>query len=255
MDWRDYINQYSGDPLIGFSRTNTDEGLMYDPVLKYNTQITTVGTEYDTRVNYIPKTGQGVNYTDEFLYERSISDAGKDYDPGIAYNRELKDQGEFYQKTFTSFSGSDMVALISIPGLGDPVVLGELQTLSYSIHRPKVQVRTLGRINPKGFTKSGRTIAGSLVFTVFNKHIVHQLMDGNFGPRNRILMDEIPPFNITVSFSNEYGQRSALHIYGVEIIGEGQTMSIEDMITENVMNYIASDIDIMNENTYAGYVK
>lgn len=159
---------------------------------------------------------------------------------------EIKRMG-LYQYSNTSFSGADITATISIPALTAPVVIGELQTVSYSIHRPKVPVRTLGRINPKGFVKCGRTIAGSLIFTVFNKHIVHQLLDSIYGPNHRVVTDEMPPFDITITFANESGQRSILSIYGVEIVNEGQTMSVEDMITENVMNYVAKGIDLLRE--------
>ncbi len=39
-------------------------------------------------------------------------------------------------------------------------------------------------------------------------------------------------------------------IYDVYIVTEGQTMSIEDMITENTMQFIAMDIELMKEDYY-----
>jgi hypothetical protein len=60
--------------------------------------------------------------------------------------------------------------------------------------------------------------------------------------------DEMPPFDINITFMNEYGNSATLNLYGVHILTEGQTMSIEDMITENTMQYIAMDIDLMNQN-------
>jgi hypothetical protein len=164
-----------------------------------------------------------------------------------------------YSKTNNSYSGADMLATITVPSFGSnggvPIVVGELQTLSYSIHRPKVPVRVLGRTNPKGFVRGGRTIAGSLIFTVFDKHVVHQVLDDIYGADHRIITDEMPPFNITVTFANEYGQKSIMSIYGIEIVNEGQTMSIEDMITENVMNYVATGIDLMRQDTASGKTK
>lgn len=44
---------------------------------------------------------------------------------------------------------------------------------------------------------------------------------------------------------NEHGNGATLNIYGVSILTEGQTMSIEDIYTENTMQYIAMDIDLM----------
>ena len=171
-----------------------------------------------------------------------------------ANNNEIARTG-LYESSNTSFSGSDILATISIPGVGTPKVIGELQTISYSIHRPKIPVRTLGRISPKGFIRCGRTIAGTLVFTVFNKHVVHQLLDASYGKSARILTDELPPFDITITFANENGQKSVLAIYGVQIVNEGQTMSVDDMITENVMNYIAQGIDLLKSETPSGTLK
>jgi hypothetical protein len=57
-----------------------------------------------------------------------------------------------------------------------------------------------------------------------------------------ILMDMMPPFDITISMRNEYGNGATMVIKGVVIVDEGQVMSIEDMITENTMSYMAMDI-------------
>lgn len=39
-------------------------------------------------------------------------------------------------------------------------------------------------------------------------------------------------------------------IYGVNLISEGQTMSVEDMITENTMEFIALDIETMKPDVF-----
>jgi hypothetical protein len=170
-----------------------------------------------------------------------------------------------YGKINTSYSGADAVATITPLG-GKPRVFGEIQTLSYSIYRPTTPVYTLGRINPKGVVRGQRTIAGSLIFTVFDRHVLKSVIDTldftkdtknadnlyNFSDTELIEMkrnmktDEMPPFDINITFMNEYGRSSTLNIYGVHILTEGQTMSIEDMITENTMQYIAMDIDLMD---------
>ena len=170
------------------------------------------------------------------------------------------------QKTYTSFGGSDIVASITPLG-GKPIIIGELQTVSYSIYRPTTPVYTLGTINPKGVVRGQRMIAGSLIFTVFDRHVLknivyaHKALDGSGGGifandecgdignvYYNAKGDELPPFDITISFLNEYGNASSLTIYGVYLVSEGQTMSIEDMITENTMQYIALDIDLMDDN-------
>lgn len=146
------------------------------------------------------------------------------------------------------FSGADIKAVIST---GDKLwVLGELQTISYSIHREKPSVMLLGRVSPAGFTRGARTIAGSMIFTVFNQEILRHLatshpedpVDSGFGS---VMSDQIPPFNVTISFVNEDGRMSSVVIYGIEIIDDGQVMSINDMIIENTKSYKARGIDVM----------
>lgn len=166
-----------------------------------------------------------------------------------------------------SYSGADIVATIT-PVHGKPQVFAEIQTLSYSIYRPMTPVYTLGRIGPKGMVRGQRMIAGTLIFTVFDRHVLRKVIDGyKFSDKshdrlrlatselnelkNYIKSDEMPPFDINITFMNEYGSSSTMNIYGVYIISEGQTMSIEDMITENTMQYIAMDIDLMNDNANA----
>lgn len=172
-----------------------------------------------------------------------------------------------YTGTNTSFSGADIVATITPLG-GKPRVFAEIQTISYSIYRPTTPVYTLGRINPVGVVRGQRTIAGSLIFTVFDRHVLKDVINSyNFASsdtstdntykfssteinemKKRMKTDEMPPFDINITFLNEYGSSATLNLYGVHILTEGQTMSIEDMMTENTMQYIAMDIDLMDEN-------
>jgi len=44
--------------------------------------------------------------------------------------------------------------------------------------------------------------------------------------------DQIPPFTISLTSMNEYGNISAMHILGVELINEGSGVSIDDIVTE-----------------------
>jgi len=156
-----------------------------------------------------------------------------------------------YVSTNTSFSGCDIRAIGNANG--HLKVFAELQTLSYSIHREKMPVRTLGRAYPKGYTRGPRTIAGSLIFTIFDRQALWQLVqmyraDKGLGAEQikTPLVDQLPPFDITVTFDNEYGSHSYLRLYGIDIIDEGQSHSIDDMITENVMSYVARDIEVMS---------
>jgi hypothetical protein len=133
-------------------------------------------------------------------------------------------------------------------------VLGEISTLSLSNHREKYPVRTLGSVYPKSFTRGGRVIAGSAVFTVFHQHVLYEFLEVSqyrstgVGDFDRFrwtshLMDQLPPLDISISFANEYGNLSWMSILGVEFVNEGMVMSIEDLFIEGTAQYVARDFD------------
>jgi len=143
-----------------------------------------------------------------------------------------------------------------------PIKLMDLQTLSISSHREKFPVRTLGRVYPKSHTRGQRTIAGSMIFTLFNKAALWDLLQASvnfystgvaensgegssFPEMSTVLVDQLPPFDITIVCSNELGDNSYLTLYGVEIVNEGLVLSIQDIITENTMQFVAMDYDVM----------
>jgi hypothetical protein len=149
-----------------------------------------------------------------------------------------------YDHVYNSYAGTDIVATILVPNEKVDVVLGELQTISYSIHRENSPVRLLGNVNPAGFVKGPRTIAGSLIFTQFEEYAFYRLaqfreqLTANLYP----LADMLPPFDIILSFSNEMGMFSKMKIFGVTIVDEGGTMSIDDLMTEQTYTYMARGI-------------
>lgn len=161
-----------------------------------------------------------------------------------------------YIDTNNSFSGCDMVVSIGITlpnGQSYDRIMGAIQTLTYSIHMDKHPVRSIGNANAKDYVFGPRTIAGTLIFAVFNKHVAYDILDTltkthNLG-KYHLMMDELPPFNITVSYANEYGVRARFALYGVRIINEGQTMSINDIYTENTYQFVATDIEYLSDAT------
>jgi hypothetical protein len=157
------------------------------------------------------------------------------------------------KKAITSFSGSDMMIYFLFPD-AKPVYIGTASTVTYSSFRETRQVRTLGRISTKGITRGPRTIGGTIIFTVINQHVIHDIMDElkqvtTYKGYDKIKPDELPPFSIVVSFANEYGQAASKVIYGATIVDDGVTLSIEDIFTENQMTYIARDIQHMKDSS------
>lgn len=147
---------------------------------------------------------------------------------------------------YSTYAGTDIVAEIVVDN--EVLTLGELQTISYSIHRENVPVRILGHVNPISFVRGPRTIAGSLIFTVFNYYAFYRLKS----MRNAIehcgvyaVADMIPPFDMVLTFSNESGALSKMRILGVQIIDEGGTMSVDDLVTEQTYSFMARGIQPM----------
>lgn len=67
-----------------------------------------------------------------------------------------------------------------------------------------------------------------------------ETITNNIAPAQRpVYDDEIPPFDITVSFANEYGQKASLVIYGVEILNEGSGFSIDNVTSEKACTFVA----------------
>ena len=166
-----------------------------------------------------------------------------------------------YTKSYTSFSGADIRVTASMPGAnGHPIfkTLGNLQTITYSIFREKFPVRGLGCIGERGRTRGTRSIAGSMVFTVFDRHVLFDIMRRHPGDPNTnnitpkdiaemsyLMVDQIPPFDVIINFANEYGATSQMAIFGLDLASEGQVMSIQDIMTENTIQYTASHLSLM----------
>ena len=158
-----------------------------------------------------------------------------------------------WTKTNVSFSGCDMVVTAEMrttSGARVSATLGSVQTISYSIYRKLSPILNIGNINAKDYVGGPRTIAGSLVFTVFNQHWGTELIDRfakaeGYKSSRKILMDEVAPIDITIAMANEYGTSARLALYSVRLFSEGQVMSINDIYTENTYQYVALNIDYL----------
>lgn len=56
------------------------------------------------------------------------------------------------------------------------------------------------------------------------------------------LADQLWPFDVTLVGANEYGARTEMRILGLEILNEGSGVSIDDMVLEQQMTYVARQI-------------
>lgn len=226
-------------------KTDLEEKRTANLTDKYTIQYTTI-----SNADVDPLIEDGRSY---IALQKHILKNGIPVNPNSEPIIAKREPTSIFHATNASFSGCDMVCSIEItPTTGKKIttVLGTLQTLSYSIHQEKIPVRVLGNLNAKDWVFGPRTIAGSLVFAVLNQHwlidLYEQLYSDAEMKGSHFIADEIPQFSITVSFSNEYGFDSKMVLYGVRLIDEGQSMSINDLYIENTYQFVASDINYMD---------
>jgi len=156
----------------------------------------------------------------------------------------------------STYSGCDIIPVCvgrDREGKDQIFVIGDIATLSYSIHQDKGAVRTLGRNRVRGFVRGSTTIAGSMIFNVFNQRALWEISKSKSDVTKRVVIaHQLPSFDIILNYVNEFGLESTMAIYGIQVADEGQTHSIEDVYTENTMSYVAMDIDLMERKGSKG---
>jgi hypothetical protein len=178
-----------------------------------------------------------------------------------------------FKKHYNSFSGCDIRATFGAE------VIGQLQGISWSVTREKAPIYTMGSPDPRAFSRGKRGIAGSLIFIQFDAHALLSSQVGgehfsddknnigvisntgelvNASNRENAIdntpftnptgdqenispyySDQILPFDVVLSAANEYGQGASMKIFGVEILNEGAGVSIDDIVLEQQMTFIA----------------
>lgn len=169
---------------------------------------------------------------------------------------------KFELKGYNSYSGCDIIVTARLNVLTETkkelkekvYTLGSLQTLSVSTHQDKKPVRVIGSVNALDYVMGQRTIAGSLVFAVFDQHFATEMFKDleEVTGKTFFLPDELPALDFTITFANEYGRQSRMAIYGVRIINEGQVMSINDLYTENTYQFVATAMEPLKKGIQVG---
>lgn len=196
-----------------------------------------------------------------------------------------------YTKTYTSFSGCDIVCTFGT------TVIGSLTAITYSVQREKVPIFTFGSANPRSFSRGKRGIGGSLVFSVFDRDAllaainqndnidmssfqriggdlnmkpltidnwdkqmtdIAQASEQTSSTENATSItqnvaikarpyydDEVPPFDITISFANEYGQKAVTQIYACEILNEANGFSMDSIQSQKACTFVARSVQYM----------
>lgn len=170
-------------------------------------------------------------------------------------------------QTYTTMSGCDIQAFI------ENYSIGNIQGVSFSITREKAPVYVMGSSDPVSFSRGKRGIAGSLIFTNFDRAALYDITRGkdkinmqyykkaldiaaggrsfNVSDNSTIISsateeanytDQIPPFKIVLTGANELGASMWMSILGVELLNEGAGLSIDDIVNETQMTFVARHV-------------
>jgi len=122
----------------------------------------------------------------------------------------------------------------------------ELETISISSARSVFPVRRLGEDHIHRYTRGGRSIAGTMVFTTFSRDVFAEFyrMHGSdkfFGQNSSppFFVDQIPPFHLLLSAANEYGMVANAALINVTLSNWGTTLSVHDLKIESTYTYVA----------------
>jgi hypothetical protein len=169
------------------------------------------------------------------------------------------------EKIYT-YSGTDMRVMLDMSDAIVPVgaprkvtpkpkQLIEIHTLSISIYRVKTAVRACGYINPKAFSRGTRTIGGTMILTPFTVDILYRFLLGGAASQDSsedshfTKPDQLPPFNLTLMFADEFGNISHRRLLGIEMSTDGTVYSQNDMYSEQTILYQAADFTPLQANT------
>src|SRR5690606_9531130 len=105
-----------------------------------------------------------------------------------------------------------------------------LVALSWSTHKDKNPDRRLNDSTPKRRSRGTASVAGTLIFNLFDEDPMRAISpneffhghlaigdSSGFSTFNETASVDLPPFDLMITFSNEYGSTSAMTIFGIDI--------------------------------------
>ena len=166
-----------------------------------------------------------------------------------------------------SYSGADIRCVIWFPIQGEAGVyeLNSVQTITVSTFRDLIPGRVLGRASVNGYARGTRSVAGTLgmilaeqdAFTPFLPTIEADRILSAHDERP-FYLDRIPPFWIILTAASEligaadtanpYIHAGSMVLQGVRLFETGLTLSVQDIYTETMYQYVADDMQPFSSN-------
>lgn len=108
-------------------------------------------------------------------------------------------------------------------------------------------------------TDGGGIATGAGTSSISNSQAADSHSDGvinvpaGFGvirAENVVYADMLPPFDVTMTYANEYGQAAFQKIYDVDILNEGSGISVDSLVMERSMTFIARRMSPIMKGVY-----
>jgi len=183
------------------------------------------------------------------------------------------EKSELKSTIYESIGGSSTHIVINfhlLNGFGQivevPIYFGSMITISYSVYRSKQSVFNMGSKLIDGFAIGNKYVAGTLIKGVFDNdelnsalNTIRNVLIDNFSISNpvsasnnnvihSIMKDDILSCDINILYTNEYTGKIQMEvIHDATFINNGQVASINDIITETTISYIARSVKSMHE--------
>lgn len=151
----------------------------------------------------------------------------------------------------STFTAQDCRLFVILPGAAELPPLAELTTalaIRAESFRATPLARPIGYVNPKGFARATRTVAGSLVSVFNNRDVFHRLVTildkTDLSLENEYFnFDQLPPFHLMVVASNEYGAGGFRIIRNIQFTQEEIENHSLNTPEQNVyvMSFLATD--------------
>ncbi len=158
------------------------------------------------------------------------------------------DKAYEFQAGVRTFSGTDIQVYIFLPLVEKYNLLGSLKMLSWGTTRTKSLVTTLGRASGVGYTRGVRVITGALAFLQLDRTAFVPLINKDYKRaashpyKYTTLPDELPPFDLLLTFVSETGSASYMIIKHVEIVQSQGMNSIDETNPSEIYSFVALGI-------------
>jgi hypothetical protein len=127
----------------------------------------------------------------------------------------------------------------------EQVFINQDEFINYANYNNTV-VPTVTAAAQQAFSSGGTLTSAGIIGGAFNPFVSQSIFTAsNFGQTsNAFLADQLLPFDITIVGAPEYGFQFAkrLIIHGVEIMSEASGTSIDDLVIEKQMAFIAKNV-------------